>query len=106
MMGAAEVIATIAFLVGMPWVIFAGFAKVKRASAPEGAALRASELEALIRAAVEDAVEPMRQRVETLEAIVTDDEPGGGRLDPAVLADVLEPDEPAASAAGRRRTRA
>ena len=106
MMGLTELLAAVAFFVGMPWAIFSGIAKVKGA---EQGGLRASELEALVRRAVEDAVEPVRQRVETLEAIVTDDEPlGAGRLGPAVLADALGADGPAPEeleAVTRRRAR-
>ena len=109
MMGPGEVIATLAFLIGMPWVIFSGVAKVKAAKAMEQGGLRASELEALVRSAVADAVDPLRQRIETLEAIATDDEPrraDDGRLDPAVLADVLGADSvPHEEPVARRRAR-
>lgn len=77
--------------VGLPAVIFDGIAKLKRADAKakEGGAMRKSELEALIRGAVEDATEPLRRRIETLEAIATSDEPQGGRIDPAVLSEAF-----------------
>lgn len=112
-MDPGEVIAAIALFVGMPWAIFSGIAKVKAAKGLEGGGLRASELEAIIRRAVEEATEPVRRRLETLEAIATDDEPtysDPGRLDPAVLADALGTDEPdlegrGETAATRRRAR-
>ena len=114
MIGLTELLAAVAFFVGMPWAVFSGIAKVKAAKAVEQGGLRASELEAIIRRAVEDATEPMRQRLETLEAIATDDEPhalDAGRLDAAVLADALGADEadPVSrdeTAAARRRARA
>ena len=102
-----DIVWAVSLFVGLPWALFSGIAKVKAAKAVEQGGLRASELEAIIRAAVADAVEPMRQRVETLEAIVTDDEPAG-RLDPAARADALEPDalELDAPSVTQRRTRA
>ena len=103
--------AAIALFVGMPWAVFSGIAKIKAASAPErrgrdAGGLRRSDLEDIVRTAVEDATQPLVRRLETLEAIVTDEEPEG-RLDPAVLADALEPDlDEDAPVAARRRTRA
>ena len=115
-----DIIEVLAIFVGLPWAVFAGIAKVKAAKAVEQGGLRASELQALVRSAVADAVDPLRQRVETLEAIATDDEPrrrtsdtaGDGRLDPAVLAgafpsggaDVSGAD-PAEERVARRRAR-
>lgn len=93
----------------LAWAIVASKRAKYSARGGEGEGLRASDLERIIRDAVEDATEPLVRRIETLEAIATDvdaeDRPG--RLDPAVLADALdsdldEEDEPAAV---RRRTR-
>ena len=87
-----------------PAVVGSMVVSARKAGGGRGEELRLSELERLIDAAVEDAAAPLRRRIETLEAIVTDDEPDRQRLDPAALADALgEPDEPAAV---RRRTRA
>lgn len=100
--------AAIALFVGAPWAVFSGIAKVKAAGRSEGggASLRKSELEAIIGTAVEDATAPLRRRVETLEAIVTQEEAAMDRIDPAVLADALDHDAEAdAPTAARRRTR-
>lgn len=99
--------AIFAIFIGMPWAIFSGVAKIKKATAgSEGESLRKSELEAMIQSAVEEAVEPFQRRIETLEAIAIDDEAPQRRLDAAALADAFDPidtgDEPAAV---RRRTR-
>ena len=113
-MGFEELLAAVALFVGMPWAVFSGIAKVKAASRGEGDSLRKSELEAMIQDAVAQAVEPFQRRIETLEAIATDEDAGQRRLDAAVLAgafpggvaDALEPDvEPADSAAVPRRVR-
>ncbi|PAP77308.1 hypothetical protein [Rubrivirga marina] len=110
-MGPGEVIAALALFVGMPWAVFSGIAKIKAAShggggSREGASLRKSELEAIIGTAVEDATAPLIRRVETLEAIVTQEEAAMDRIDPAVLADALDHDAEADAPAGaRRRTR-
>ena len=104
-----DIVFAVALFVGLPWAVFTGLAKVEAAKAKEGGGLRASELEALVRSAVADAVDPLRQRIETLEAIATDDEPrraDDGRLDPAVLADVLGADSvPHEEPVARRRAR-
>ena len=109
-----DIVFAVALFVGLPWAVFTGLAKVEAAKAKEGGGLRASELEALVRSAVADAVDPLRQRIETLEAIATDDEPrrvslggpGDDRLDPAVLADVLGADSvPHEEPVARRRAR-
>ena len=99
--------ALFAIFIGMPWAVFSGIAKVKAASASgEGEGLRKSELEAMIRDAVEEAVEPFQRRIETLEAIAIDEDEPQRRLDAALLADVLEsPDKREEPAAVRRRTR-
>ena len=108
-MGPGEVIAALALFVGMPWAVFSGIAKIKAADgggSRDGASLRKSEREAIIGAAVEDATAPLRRRVETLEAIVTQEDGAMDRIDPAVLADALDHDaEAAAPTAARRRTR-
>ena len=106
----------------MPWAVFSGIAKVKAAGAVgrsgEGQELRASELRHMIEQSVEEATAPLVRRIETLEAIATDDEPhgrrsqpgragGAGRLDPATLADVFDTDLEDADEvpAARRRAR-
>ncbi len=99
--------AMFALFVGLPWAVFSGIAKVKAAgSSREGESLRKSELEALIQEAVAEAVEPFQRRIETLEAIATDEDAGQRRIDAAVLADALgsdlEGNEPASV---RRRAR-
>ena len=87
-----DVVGIIAVFVGLPWVVFSGIAKVKAAKAAEGVGMRASELDALVRRSVADAVGPLQRRIETLEAIATDDEPSRSRLDPGPLAaDPLDP---------------
>ena len=103
MMGVTELLAAVAFFVGMPWAVFSGIAKVKAASKGEGESLRKSELEALIHDAVAEAVEPFQRRIETLEAIATDVDDDPRRIDAAVLADALEPDPVSADPAGVRR---
>lgn len=98
------IVATV--FVGLPAVIFDGIAKLKRADAKakEGGAMRKSELEALIRVAVEDATEPLHRRIETLEAIATSDEPQGGRIDAAVLSEALGVPGAAPDRSGQPRT--
>lgn len=104
--------AAIALFVGMPWAVFTGIAKVKAAGRGPGEPagrnqLRRSELEVMIEDAVDDATAELRRRIETLEAIAIDEERAQDRLDAAVLADALEPDDlEEAPAAARRRTRA
>ncbi|MDT7857103.1 hypothetical protein RQM47_10660 [Rubrivirga sp. S365] len=104
--------AIFAVFIGLPWAVFAGIAKVKAANAAgrggEGTELRASELRAMIEASVEEATAPLVRRIETLEAIATDDEPArAGRLDPATLANVFDTDLDDANdvPAARRRAR-
>ena len=104
-----------ALFVGMPWAVFTGIAKVKAAGrgGGEGQELRASELRRMIEQSVEEATAPLVRRIETLEAIATDDEPaalgrgGAGRLDAATLADVFDTDLDDADEvpAARRRAR-
>lgn len=113
-----EVVAILAIFVVLPSVIVGGIIKVKQAKyeAMErggGGELRASELQRIIREAVEDAVEPLYERIEALEGRAASETPSEierpvaeSRLDPAALADALDDpeaeDEPAAA---RRRTR-
>lgn len=99
--------AIFAIFIGMPWAIFSGLAKIKAAKGEaEGSNLRKSELDAMIRDAVDQAVEPFQRRIETLEAIAIDEDAPQRHLDAATLADAFDPiddlDEPAAV---RRRTR-
>ena len=98
--------------VGAPWALFTGIAKVKGASAAsgsgKGSTLRKSELTALVEEAVAEATAPLRTRIETLEAIATEDEHATRRLDAALLADLEGPEsarEDDAPAVVRRRTR-
>jgi hypothetical protein len=67
--------AVTAIFVGLPWALFTGIARVKAAGAGDGTELRVSELQGLIDEAVAEATAPLVARIETLEAIVTDDEP-------------------------------
>ena len=100
------VIAILSIFIGLPWIIFAGIAKVRGAGDGGGTSLRKSELEAIVEAAVETATAPLVRRVETLEAIVTQEDEAMDRIDPAVLADALDHDaEETGPAAARRRTR-
>ena len=113
-MDITELFAIFAVFIGLPWAVFSGIAKVKAANAAgrggEGQELRASELRHMIEASVEEATAPLVRRIETLEAIATDEEPGrsgAGRLDPATLADVFDTDLEDADEvpAARRRAR-
>ena len=110
-----EVIGIIAVCVILPSILTQAFVSVRKAKyeaqarAGSGEGLRASELQRLIREAVEDAVEPLHARIDALEGPPTgaDGAAGAPRLDPAVLADALETDldEDGEVAAVRRRTR-
>ena len=119
-----EFLTVIGVVIGGPWALFTGIAKVKAAGATgrsggEGTEIRASELRRMIEASVDEATAPLVRRIETLEAIVTDDDPGdrvrlsdtqpagAGRLDPATLADVFDTDfdEDHEVPAARRRAR-
>ncbi len=108
-----EVVAIIAIFVVLPAIIVQAVVRVKRAKyeaqAPTGASdgLRASELQRLIREAVEDAVEPLHARLDALDVGAPEDAPESGRLDPAVLSDALDAefDDPDEVAAVRRRAR-
>lgn len=96
-MGPGEAIAVLSLFIGLPWVVFSGIAKVRAAGATTlrsgrgTSEIRKSELDALISASVEDATAPLLRRVEVLEAILTDEDAAMDRIDPAVLAGVLDP---------------
>ncbi|MGB3544288.1 hypothetical protein [Rubrivirga sp.] len=83
----------VALFVVMPWIVIQGIVKIRSANRSSSATeLRRSDLEAIVAEAVEDATSPLIRRLETLEAIVTDEsdlEVGPSRLDAAVLADAL-----------------
>ena len=114
-MDVTSLFAIFAVFIGLPWAVFTGIAKVRGASATgrggEGQELRASELRRMIEQSVEEATAPLVRRIETLEAIATDEEPGArggaGRLDPATMADVFDADPEDADEvpAARRRAR-
>ena len=106
-MDVTSLFAIFAVFIGLPWAVFTGIAKVRGANAVgrggEGQELRASELRRMIERSVEEATAPLVRRIETLEAIATDDEPaalgrggaqtaGAGRLGAATLADVFDTD--------------
>lgn len=102
-----EVIGIVSVFVILPAIIVQAVTTVKKAKyeaqARSGSSdgLRASELQRLIREAVEDAVEPLHARIDALEGSADED----GRIDPAVLADTLDSDLDDEVAAARRRTR-
>ncbi len=109
-----DVVAILAIFVLLPAIITQAVVRSKRAKYEaearigSGDGLRASELQRLIREAVEDAVEPLHARLDALEGGTPDPSPRpAGRLDPAVLADTLEVDEVDEDepAAVRRRAR-
>ena len=93
----------VSLFVVMPWIIANAFRKRSG-----GAEMRRSELDALIEEAVAEATAPLVRRIETLEAIATaTDSETERQLDPAVLADVLEPGpEVESQSVGPRRSRA
>lgn len=100
-------------VLGVPTVIFKGIRSVREVKAREGTGggttMRAGELRRMIADAVAEAAEPLERRVETLEAIVTDEAPTsrlGGRLDQGVLRDVFEDDEADREASDPARVRA
>jgi hypothetical protein len=98
-----------------PAVIFKGIARIKAAKATAQASsaeeMTASDLRAIIHEAVEDALAPLSARVADLEERLGDEsvEHLRARLDPALLADLVESDltdeHGEATAAVRRRTR-
>lgn len=98
----SQVLALVILFIGAPWTIFTGVAKVKASQARgalNGGELRMSELRRLIDTAVEEATEPLLARIETLEAIVTDEDPAAmgpaGRIDATVLDPALDTETPA-----------
>ena len=103
-----EFLTVFTVLIGLPWVIFYNVRRIKEAryrsqqgSGSDG--LRMSELQALIAVAVEDATEPLQQRIEELERMSEI-----GLLDaasPALDLD-LDAEEPEATPARRSRARA
>lgn len=100
-----ELVAIVSIFVILPSIILHYVTQIKRskyeAQQGSGDGLRASELQRLIREAVEDAVEPLHERLDALEARALE-----ARLDPAVLADALDdPEADEEAAAARRRTR-
>ncbi|GAB5535738.1 MAG: hypothetical protein Rubg2KO_19870 [Rubricoccaceae bacterium] len=101
-----EILAMLIVFVGAPWAVFTGIAKVKATNAAKtvssGSGLRMSELKAMVEDAVADATGPLRARIESLEAIVTEDEDATRRLDAALLAD-LEGDGDGDELANQRR---
>jgi len=86
-----ELFAMLIVFVGAPWAVFTGIAKVKATGAAKsvksGAGLRMSELKSMVDDAVADATAPLRARIESLEAIVIDED-ATSRLDAALLADL------------------
>lgn len=110
-----EVLAMVILFIGAPWAIFTGIAKVRasnHSSTQDGSALRMSELRRLIDQTVAEATAPLVARIETLEAIVTDeDAPSGnygraGRIDAELLdAGFEEAPDPVHERAGPRSVR-
>lgn len=110
-----EVLAMVILFIGAPWAIFTGIAKVRASNHPStqaGSALRMSELHRLIEQAVAGATAPLIARIETLEAIVTDEDAPSdshgraGRIDVELLGEGSEeaPD-PVHETAGPRSVR-
>ncbi|MEM0963976.1 MAG: hypothetical protein AAGK21_15725 [Bacteroidota bacterium] len=96
--------AIISLFVALPWITFRGIQALR--SPAGGTSMRKSDLDALIEESVRDATASLQRRVEILEAIVTEEQESMDRIDPAVLADALDPvadDE--GPAAARRRAR-
>lgn len=89
-----DVLITLSIVVLMPWVVLTGIARIKKSKASNGGELRASDLRAFIREAVEGALQPLSTRVADLEERLGDEsvEDLRSRLDPAVLADALDHD--------------
>lgn len=88
-----EILAMLIVFVGGPWSVFTGIAKVKAAGTSKaGGGIRRSELEAMVEDAVADATAPLRARIESLEAIVTDEEGAATKRLDAALLDELERD--------------
>jgi len=113
----AEVLALIMIFGVFPSILFTFIVRLKQAkyaaSAGTGDGLRASELKRIIREAVEEAVEPLEDRIAELESaldasgVTLPDLDRQPQLDPALLADDLEGDfGDDLPAAVERRTRA
>ena len=108
-----DIVAIISICVILPSIIVGAVTKVKtakyaaQARSGSGDGLRASELRRLIHDAVEEAVEPLHERIDSLEARLGAGGSEPARLDPAVLSDAL--DDPEADhddpAVVRRRSR-
>lgn len=78
----------------IPYQVFKTAREKAKYRESSGDTLRRSELEEMMRDTVEDALEPYRGRLETLEALVTNpDEKLDGRIDPSLLLD--DPEEEA-----------
>ena len=104
-----EFLTVLTVLIGLPWVIFYNVRRIKEAryraqQGSGGDGLRMSELQALIEAVVEDATEPLQQRIEELERMSEI-----GLLDaapPALDLDLdLDAEEPEVVPARRARAR-
>lgn len=109
-MGPGEVIAVIVLFAVLPAILVRGIAQVKAAKYRAGGetggeALRKSELHGMIEEAVAEATAPLEARVAELEAQLAVED---GRIDPSILAGVLDADleDDDAPAAVRRRQRA
>lgn len=99
------IIAIILIFGFIPLMVYKAVRERARIRESSGDALRRSELDQMIQESVEDALEPYRQRIETLEAIATDpDEKLEGRVDPTLLLD--DPEELETHEADSQRTRA
>lgn len=111
-MGFFEFATVFVLFVILPAVLLNGIKEIKKtkSSRVSGGSneLRASELQAMIQATVEDAVAPLSARVADLEERLGDESVADlrTRLDPAVLADALgadlDPDADLPAAAARR----
>ncbi|WP_412063259.1 hypothetical protein [Rubrivirga sp. IMCC45206] len=102
-----ELLTVAAIFIGMPWVVFTGVAKVKGANRSGGGSeIRRSELQAMIRDAVDDAIPDIERRLQSLEAIAINEDLAQDRIDSSILADALDHDEFDDHAkVGRRRER-
>lgn len=93
-----EVFVVFILFVLLPAVLLYGIKEIKKVKGTKvssgGGELRASELRAIIREAVEDAIEPLSTRVADLEERLGDESVDDlrARLDPALLADAIEQD--------------
>ena len=103
-----EFLTVVIVLLGVPTVVFSGIKGIIAAKAREnessgGSTLRASELRAMVEAAVEDATEPLEERIRLLEEELST---GEGRIDPSVLAEAFDEPEEVEAPRPRRRQRA